>query len=376
MHTITAPIGYMSQEGVAPDTQRPGNVLRAPSRPHDDDIYQALSMHNCALYDLDAPDCPAPSLATTGFDRIDLNALTALQHVLQIIRANNHITPQHIRAIRRHLMFQSFPLADGRTARILFIAGEGTILRKAGPNGMKINPDEPITDINGHDGAQAVHGDQDVHGTPIRQILFGLAPRLFNHVSPESSNQRSKLHLLNVWIPLQQITRPLVLMDNRTLNRQQHQLRYALPTEAFFDRPEDRQLNDIWAYLHDPAQQWYFTPELDSRRAYVFNTLCTPHGACILPGEAIAEQCYKALQQACRAIQTGNLATLADIAVPSMETIPEDCTTPLRHAINTLHALLREAQAGPAQDWHTRALAAMDKVVRKSIEMRAVCWVS
>lgn len=376
MHTITTPIGYMSHEGVAMDTQRPGNVLRAPTRPIDADIYQALSMHDCAVHDLDSPDCPAPSLSTTGFDRIDLGALTLLQRTLQTIRQANHITPQHIRDIRRGLTFQSFRLSDGRTARILYIAGEGTILRKAGPNGMKVNPDEPITDINGHDGAQAVHGDQDVHGTPVRQLLFGLAPRLFNHMSPEGSNLRSKLHLLNVWIPLQQITRPLVLMDNRTLNRQQHQLRYALPTDSFLNRAEDRQLNDIWAYLHDPAQQWYFTPELDSRRAYVFNTLCTPHGACILPGEAMAEQCYKALQQTCRAVQANDASTITSINVPPAQDIPPDCTAPLRYAITAMQALLHEAKDKPTPDWHTRALAAMDRVVRKSIEMRTVCWVS
>lgn len=367
MQTIIAPIGYMNHDGVAIDTQRPGGVLRAPTRPNDEEIYQAMAIHDCELRDLASPGCATPSLATTGFDTVNLSRLAGLQDILQTIRSANVITPEQIRQIRRALLFKSFRLSDGRQLRILFIAGEGTILRKAGPNGLKINPDEPITDINGHDGAQAVHGDQDVHGTPLRQILFGMAPKLFNHDSPECSNRSSRLHILNLWIPLQQITRPLVLMDGRTLDRKKHQLRYALPTAWFLDRKADRQMNDIWTYLHDPAQQWYFTPEMDCRRAYVFNTLGNPHGSCILPGEVFAEQCYKALQAALRG---------EDFAVPDVLSLPVDCTMPLQKAINSMVALLQEANAKPAADWRQRALAAMDRVVRKSIEMRTVCWVS
>jgi hypothetical protein len=367
MNTVTAPIGYMNTDGVAIDTQRPGGVLRAPTRPNDDEIYKAMALHDCAVHDLASPGCPTPSLATTGFDSIHLASQTNLQETLQTIRAANVITAAQIRQIRRDLLFKSFRLSDGREMRILFIAGEGTILRKAGPNALKINPDEPITDTNGHDGAQAIHGDQDVHGTPLKQILKGAAPYLFNHESPEGSNKRSRLHILNLWIPLQQITRPLVLMDGRTLDRKRHQLRYALPTAWFLDRKADRQMNDIWTYLHDPAQQWYFTSEMDSRRAYVFNTLGNPHGSCTLPGEAVAEQCYKALQAAMRA---------EDFVVPDIAALPADCTAPLRKAIDNMIALLDEFKVQPAADWQQRALAAMDSVVRKSIEMRTVCWVS
>lgn len=367
MHTVTAPIGYMNRDGVAVDTIRPGGVLRAPTRPNDDEIYKAMAIHDCALRDLASPGCLAPSLATTGFDTVNLSQLAGLQETLQAIRNANHITREQIRQIRRELLFKSFRLSDGRRMRVLFIAGEGTILRKAGPNALKINPDEPITDTNGHDGAQAIHGDQDVHGTPLKQILFGLAPKLFNHESPECSNRTSKLHILNLWIPLQQITRPLILMDGRTLDRQQHQLRYALPTAWFLDRKADRQMNDIWTYLHDPAQQWYFTSEMDSQRAYVFNTLSNPHGSCILPGEAMAEHCYKALQAALRG---------ENVIVPDASALPADCTAPLRNAIMQMMSLLDEAKATPANDWQQRALAAMDRVVRKSIEMRTVCWIS
>lgn len=367
MQSVKAPIGYMSPDGVAVDTQRSGGVLRAPPRPIDDDIYKALSVHECTVHDLSAKDALIPSLDTTGFDSVDLSCLGALQSLLQEICAANRITHAQIRRIRRLLLGKTFPLSNGKQLRILFIAGEGTILRKAGPNGLKINPAEITTDIDGHDGAQAVHGDQDVHGTPVKQILFGAAPFLFNHDSPEGFNHRSPVHLLNLWIPLQQITRPLVLMDGRTLDRKRHQLRYALPTESFLDRSEDRRLNDIWTYLHDPAQQWYFTPALDSRRAYVFNTLSNPHGSCILPGEDTAEACYKALQAAIR----GEEFTLPDVL-----SLPADCTAPLRQAISTMMDLLHEVKGKPDAHWQSRARAAMDRVVRKSIEMRLVAWVS
>ncbi len=376
MISVKAPIGYMSNAGVSIDTQRPGGVLRAPTRPNDDEIYKAMAVHDCALHDLASPGCPTPSLATTGFDTVSLAPLPDLQALLQAVKSNNVITPGQISQIRRQLLFKPFRLSDGRQLRILFIAGEGTILRKAGPNALKINPDEPITDINGHDGAQAIHGDQDVHGTPLKQILKGAAPYLFNHDSPEGSNARSRLHILNLWIPLQQITRPLVLMDGRTLDRKRHQLRYALPTAWFLDRKADRQMNDIWTYLHDPAQQWYFTSELDSRRAYVFNTLSNPHGSCILPGEAKAEECYKALQAACRALQQNNAVALPLINIPTLDDLPSDCTAALRTAIDNMIALLHEVSVQPAADWQQRALSAMDRVVRKSIEMRMVCWVN
>lgn len=375
MDAVTARLGYMSPEGVAIDTRRPGNVLRAPTRPLDGDVYQALSLHECTLHDLSAPAAPQPLLDTMGFDTIDLSALGGLQALLQDIRQANALTHAQVRNIRRFLWGKKFRLSNGRAMRILFVAGEGIILRKAGPNGLKVNPDEPMTDINGHDGAQAIHGDQDVRGTPVRQMLHGAAPWLFRHEAPDGANRHSPLFLLNLWIPLQQVTRPLVLMDQRSLDRRRHQLRYALPTEAFLDRDEDRRLNDIWTFLHDPGQQWYFTPQLDSRRAYVFNTLGTPHGACILPGEAQAEQLYRALQAAARAMAQRDLAALQSVTVPDIGDLPPDCTAPLQRAIEAMAALLRDKPGQVDAGWMQRALVAMDGVVRKSIEMRLVAWV-
>src|SRR5690606_15209679 len=104
------------------------------------------------------------------------------------------------------------------------------------------------------------------------------------------------LVLVNLWIPLQQVTRPLALMDRRTLDARAHQLRYALPTDGFLEREEDTRENDIWAFLHDAGQQWYFHSHMGHDRAYVFDTLGEPHGAFILPGEDVAEYYYLQLQ--------------------------------------------------------------------------------
>ena len=188
---------------------------------------------------------------------------------------------------------------------------------------------------------------------------------------------------MNVWIPLQQITRPLALMDERTLDRRRHQLRYALPTEAFFDRDEDRRINDIWSYLHDERQSWYFTSEMDARRAYVFNTLGTPHGAFIVPGEELAERLYVRLKDAREAILRRDAAALRAISAPTSGPPPANTTLPLRRAIRTMQALLEEAHDRTSElcalrddSWDDRATRAMDRVVRKSVELRTVALVT
>src|SRR6478752_2285724 len=130
MTTVNASIGYMSSEGVVVDTLRPGGLLRAPTRPVAEDIYQALSIHECAVQDLAASGTPLPALDTTGFDTVDLSGLTTLQTLLQEIRAANYMTDEQIRRIRRLLLGKAFRLSNGKTLRILFIAGEGTILRR------------------------------------------------------------------------------------------------------------------------------------------------------------------------------------------------------------------------------------------------------
>lgn len=362
--TLHAKLGFMSRDGVHMDTQRPGHVLRAPTRPKNDMVYQALETHVCALRDFTPDDTQKPNIETYGFETIDLSGLPKLQTLLQKIRSANLLTHPDIKNIRRALYGRSFKLANGKTLRILFIANEGTIMRTVGPNGLIINQSKILTEINHKIGAPAVHADQDVRGTPVKQILKGAGPLLLRHEAPDGCNRRSPFFLVNMWIPLQQITQPLVLMDERSWNRKQHQLRYATPVDDFLDRSSDRKMNDIWTVLHDPGQRWHFNSSMYSDKAYIFNTLSNPHGATTLPGEDRAEQLYRALQSAC----------LGDTIPPVDITLHPDCPEPLRQAITEMEILLADTRR--QNDWQQQAQAAMDRVIRKSIEMRMLVWIS
>ncbi len=231
---------------------------------------------------------------------------------------------------------------------------------------------------NGHGAAPAIHADQDVFGTPLEQLMKGAAPKLFRHRTPDARNDDSSLFLLNLWIPIQQITRPLVLMDRRTLDQKRHQLRYGLPVTRFLDRDEERSVNDIWTFLPDPAQQWYFRSVMGPDQGYVFDTLGAPHGACILPGEDALEQLYRDLGCACEAVAAGDGDALRRVAAPAPRALPEVTTDALRQAWWRMAELLREAGARPSEicaageDWTARARTAMNAVIRKSVEMRLV----
>ena len=380
--SVLAELGFTPEADVSLDTIRPGGVLRAKTRPNDGYAHNAIAMHTCRIDDL-AAGTVRPGLGVTGFDTVDISGLAPLQRTLARIRAAGTMTQADTIELRRHVMGRSVRLSDGKKLRFLYAAPEGIILRKAGPNGVAVDPYEPMTRTSGHGAATAVHGDQDVRGTPIRQILRGAGPWLFHHDSPDGANRRSPLFVVNLWIPLQQITRPLALMDERTLDRRRHQLRYALPTEAFLDREPDRRLNDIWTYLPDDGQRWYFTSEMDARRAYVFNTLTMPHGAFVLPGEDVAERLYVRLRRARDAIARGDRAALAEATRGERESTEHVATAPLKRAIQDMDALLNEAREpegastrGAGEDFRARADAAMARVVRKSVELRAVALVT
>jgi hypothetical protein len=364
---------------VVDDHERRG-LLRAGATMFDANGAEIFAAHDCVIRDCTQPGVAPFDLAGSGFDTIDLAPLSGLQATLERVRQASRIAPEDAAAIRQALIGQSFRLSDGRLLRLMFIAPEGLIIRKAGPNGLKTNPDEQVTETNGHEASQAVHSDQDVLGTPVRQLLRGFGPTLFRHEAPDSSNRFSPVFLINVWIPLQQVTRPLTLMDQRTIDRRHHQLRYALSTDNFLERDENTRVNDIWTFLHDDAQRWYFTSRMDARSAYVFNTLSTPHGAFILPGEAAAERRYLQLQAALAASRDTDATALLQCTTPLDDTLPPETTAPLREAIRTMDGLLSEAHAQTpnalaASDWSVRAGTAMDGLVRKSIELRAVAIV-
>ncbi len=370
---VEANLGFYRPSAVVEDGEGRG-LRRAINYSQGYDDVGQLEYRRCQIRDWSAPSQLRPSFRTMGFETIDLAAIEPLQSLLAQIRQGGEIAPQQGRELRRHLRGRVFPLAEGKCLRMLNIAPEGLIMRTGGPNGLKVDPDSRMSGMNGHDVAVSIHGDQDVRGTPLKQIMRGFAPWLFRHQTPDGSNLISPLVLVNLWIPLQQITRPLALMDRRTLRAREHQLRYALPTESFLDRSEDMRTNDIWTFLHDDAQQWYFRAEMDHRQAYVFDTLGEPHGAFILPGEDVAEQYYLQLQQMCDQLKAG--VTVARPAPLAMD-LPAATTAPLRR---TIACMAEVASCVPIDNpalaavdaWLARATAAMDAVVRRSLEMRVV----
>ncbi len=369
---VTAELGFTTPSEIE-SARNDRGLLRATTRPLDCPFERQFEKRTCNVRDWSAPEVETPDLLKMGFEAIDLSRDARLQDLLAEVRRAGEIDRDQAREIRHRLTGRVFPLASGRRLKFLQVAGEGLIVRKGGPNGLKPNAGEQMEGMNGHDVALAVHGDQDVYGTPLKQIMRGFAPRLFRHQTPDGRNRFSPLMLVNLWIPLQQVTRPLALMDRRTLDAKSHQLQYALPTETFLDRDEDMRFNDIWAFLHDDAQRWYYRADMAHEQAYVFDTLGEPHGSFSLPGEAVAEQLYRLLQRQVRQSAAGEAI---DPAPPTLPTLPADTPAPLRAAVEYMLQVAREATAlddpSRAVAWRERAAKAMDSVVRKSLEMRVV----
>lgn len=214
----------------------------------------------------------------------------------------------------------------------------------------------------------------------MTQLMDGRAPELFVHDSPDGHNHDASLLLVNLWIPLQQITQPLVLADGASIDRRRHQLRYGLLTDSFLERDDDLAVNDIWTFLHHDAQRWYFRSEMDHRSGYVFNTLGTAHGAGTLPGEDVAEWCYRVLEASESAVASGDVAGLVEVtSAGSRPEMTSSMTPALRAAVETMTALFDEAVVDPvavcgerAVQWSAASQLARRRVVRMSLEMRMV----
>ncbi|MEL7209678.1 MAG: hypothetical protein AAGK32_15820, partial [Actinomycetota bacterium] len=292
-----------------------------------------------------------------------------LRPVLEAIRDAEQVDEERMDHLRTVLEGGLIGLADGSMLRIEHVAEEGAIRRVAGP-------DRTVLEGHEHTAADAVHIDQDVHGTPLRQLFSGEAPDFFCHDSPDGDNEDATHHLVNVWIPLRQVTRPLALMDGRSLDRPRHQLRYALPVDGFLDREDDATVNDIWQCLHDPAHRWWYRAAPALGDAYVFDTLSTPHTSFVLPGEDVAADRYRRLGEVAEAVGAGDLDQARRVAG---ETRSGDATaavtTPLREAIRAMDGVLDQVDGlvpAGAEAWTDRAENAREAVVRRSLELRAV----
>jgi hypothetical protein len=371
---VTSVLGFARPERVSPDRDRPGVRRSATIQPEPlDDT--TLAMHECELRDLAVPGFQEPSLDEAGFAIADLPDRRGLHDTLQAVLRDQRLSPRNEAALRRSLSRAHLRLRDGTHVLILHVAVEGVLFRSEGPAGIDVH--EGDDDEIRHGGAVNVHADQDVLGTPLRQLMRGHAPRILRHDAPDSSNRRSPLMLVNLWLPLRQVTRPLALMHSASLDRRRDQCRYGLPTEGILNRSGERAVNDIWAFLHDEAQEWYIHSGLALGQAYVFDTLSTAHGSCVLPGEDVAADRYRRLAAAEAAIGERDTAALRAAATgrgPSAAS-----TASLQRAIATMDALLDEVAsqaerliAGNAGDWLRRSEAARAAVVRSSIELRAL----
>lgn len=375
--TYAVELGFAPASHAFPDPER-APVLRARPRagtPYGD---EAVEFHTCPATDMAQDESIRPDLFTFGFDQVDLAGHDAIQRACRDIRQDGHISDPAAAELREAITGAVLQSSSGRSLEVLYVADEGLIMRTGGPNRLSVVGPRS-KGMNGHGPAMAVHGDQDVYGTPLVQLMEGRAPSLFRHDSPDGHNHGASLMLVNLWIPIQQITQPLVLGDGRSVDRPRHQLRFGLATETFLDRDADQAVNDIWNFLHHPGQQWYFRSDMDHRSAYVFNTLSTPHTSTVLPGEEVAERLYVALAAAEAATERGDVAAfrLALADVGDVE-VPDRAPPALRRAIADMVDLLQEATADPASlceaqtGWSSSSRTARRRVVRMSLELRLV----
>ena len=360
------------------DPDHPG-LRRAGPRVSAPYVGEGLETHLCPTIDMSVEGSVQPDLAGFGFDTVDLSGLGELQAVCAEIRAAGRVTAEQAAVVHARLDGAVLATASGGSLRVQHLSDEGFIMRTSGPNRMSLVGPRS-SGMNDHGGATSVHADQDVYGTPLTQIMDGRAPELVVHDSPDGRNSDASLLLVNLWIPLQQITQPLVLADGRSVDRRRDQLRYGLATDTFLERDEDQVINDIWTFLHDDAQQWYLRSEMDHRSAYVFNTLSTPHGCGVLPGEDVVEWCYRVLERSEAAVGAGDVdVLLAAIGSGGAIDLPVSTTPALRDAYGAMVALLDEARADPERicgerhaEWTATSRAARRRVVRMSLEMRMV----
>ncbi len=375
--TVAVTLGFMPASVGVPDAEHPGLLRAGPraSAPYD---RGNIERHVCQATDSCQDDAVQPELLDFGFDRVDLSGFETLQRAFARVVGAGRISDDEGATIRSSLEGRVLRTFSGHTLTVRHVAGEGFIMRKGGPNGMSV-VGARAAGMNEHGSATSVHVDQDVYGTPLAQAMDGRAPELFRHNSPDGKNHEAGLMLVNLWIPLQQITQPLALADGRSLDRRRHQLRYGLATQSFLEREEDTMINDIWTMLHDPDQRWYFRSDMDHRSAYVFDTLSTPHGACVLPGEDVAELQYRALEDAESAVSAGDVTALGEAVSRVTSALPTDAPAALRDGIATMVAVADQARRDPAtvcgpqaEEWLAASRAARNRVIRMSLELRMV----
>src|SRR3954447_6146772 len=204
--TLAVTMGFMPRSAAVADVDHPG-LLRAGPRASAPYARENLEPHRCSATDTGQDGTVQPDLLEFGFDSVDLSPFDDLQRACADVLDRGSVSDDDAATIRSSLQGAVLDCAGGRTVTVLFVADEGFIMRKAGPNGLSVVGPRSIG-MNGHGGATSVHADQDVFGTPLTQLMDGRAPSLLRHDSPDGCNHDAGLMLVNLWIPLQQISQP------------------------------------------------------------------------------------------------------------------------------------------------------------------------
>lgn len=370
-------MGFAKPKDVVKDTERKGR-LRAMTESQDySEVAETVDLHTCGMHDLNTGKYNI-DFFKSGFDCVDMSDNNTLQSHLAKVKAQGVFADDDISAVRKAIVGSVLRLSNGKRLRMLYVAGEGMLIRSSGPNGLPIAHDEAVPTHSKQAAASMVHGDQDVYGYPLKRIMKGAAPWVFRHQSPDGSNRLSPVNLVNIWIPLQQINMPLCLMDRRSLDNQKHQLRFEINVGDTLERDSAHARNDIWTFLHDTKQQWYFNSEMNSDSAYVFDTLGMAHGAAVLPGEEQAEQYFLRICDCLQALRAGDKAAFTVAASKEKLALPEKMTQALSQAIVNMEKVLKQAATesnaiiADGKAWMAQAEAAKNAVIRKSIELRGV----
>ena len=138
-----------------------------------------------------------------------------------------------------------------------FFKCSGELLRGASANGAATSGSAR------HPPTFNTHVDQDMNGSPLDTVYWGILPYLFDN---------SKLDLYNVWIPLNNETvRPLALMDKRKVKQGD----VAKWSETTFGIDSDRFI--VTDKAKNRPRAWFYKSDMGVGDAYVFKTGSVPH---------------------------------------------------------------------------------------------------
>jgi len=349
-----------------------------------------------------------PDIFSNGFAIADLSFLRDLQAALYQVASQDHIGKHDVQKLTQAVTGVPIPLGAGHTLEVLGVDTSTLYMRKSGPDAMSLG----VTEQSGRTlrAAVNVHTDGDVDSERHSPGW----KRRFHH----SGNPSSETFVLNLWIPLQQPVRPLAVMDCATLDRKRDQVQqmFTLPArkngEALHplapeEVPQTPQTGENHCYLHRSSQEWYFKSDMGPGQALVFDTMSTPHGTFLLPGETELGQLFRQLQRAVavlteqgphEAVSIGalNFALWPDAQEPSSlcpepEAAPVETlrTLPLRRLTEEMDGLVREGRTRLAElcrastttereagimthrmDYLARVSTALGRSARKSVEIR------